>query len=153
MKKKKKKTESQEKKKSHFQSQAEEREYFISLVKNRFQVMEKNKRGQVFCLSIQSLLEEVFSLEEMSLDMAKKIYLLLRGDEPLKISKKFDMNHNSLRSNLRRFYTKELDAESGNDVICKILLWLLQKKNILLIPSEEKIKQGLTLKEVEKIII
>ena len=132
----------------------EEREYFLSLVKNRFDVMNKDKKGRVFCISIQSLLEEVFGLtSEMSYDMAKKIYLLLRGDEPLKISKKYEMNANSLRSMLRRFYVNDLDATSTSDILSKVLLWVFQKKNILLIPSEEKIKKGLTIKDIEKIIV
>lgn len=136
-----------------FDKENKEREYFLSLVKSRFSLMEKDRKGRVYSVSIKSLLQEVFGVEKMSHEMAKNIYLLLRGEEPQDISKKFKINPNSLRSVLRRFYTKELDVESINDMICRILLWVLQKKNILLIPSEEEIKKGLTLKEIDETII
>ena len=116
----------------------------------------EKKSERAFCVSTASLLSEVFgeklNLNDNSYELHCTMFYLIYGLSTNEIAKKMNTTYSSILNNLTTIY-ETLDVENKHDFLSRMLLWLLQRKKILLFPSEEVTCKPLTKDEVLEEVI
>ena len=133
-----------------FKKTNKNRELMLNIVLNRFSTLGEKT---VFCVSTYTLLHEVFGTKKDNYieDFYFAIYLLLRGESVKYISETLGIPYHKLRVELHNLYS-ELDVSSAHDMTAKVMLWFLQRKKILILPSDDYVISGLNRGQIKEVI-
>ena len=108
----------------------------------------ENVDKKVFSISVSSLLKEVFGVEvKLKIDEARTLYMLIRGEDQKEIIENLQFKNRSQMKVFLSYVYRGLDVKSSKEMMGKIISWLLQRNNVLLLPSEEFFSEPLNLEE------
>ena len=138
-----------------FKKEADIRKDVSSYISAVYPTLEKESE-RVFCVSTASLLEEVFgeklSLDKFSYEFNCAVFYLIYGLSVKEIVEKLNTNFDEINNGFELVY-EILDVKDKHEFLSRILLWLLQRKKILLFPSEEVTCKPLTKEQVLEEVI